>query len=160
MPKDTEMPNPSLIWTQLAGLNAPAGALPFVALDNQTINIDPLNFLYTFIGATISGTLLASQLTVLNGLRIGYSDTTVAPGNTVINKVAGRIKIAAGQSAAVITNSCCFLSSIINLNIEGAFDATATRAQVTAQAAGSFTITLNAAATAAVVVSFTVSNVF
>jgi hypothetical protein len=152
--------NPSTVWTQLSAPNQPAGAIPFVYTDNYDIQTDVLNFFYAQASSTLSGSLQNYQLTVFGGLRVGYSDTTAAPGAATINKPAGRIKIAAGQTSAVITCSYAFATSIIDVRLEGAFDATAQRVQVTSQGAGTFTVTLNAAATAAVTLSFNITNVF
>jgi hypothetical protein len=154
------MTNPSTVWAQLALPNPAVGSLPFVDTDGASIITDVLNLFYTKAGASLSGSLQNSQLTVAGGLRETYSDTTGVPGAATINKPAGRVKMAAGQTSLVVTNSYCFATSIVNAQIEGAaFDATATRLQVT-PGAGTFTITFNAAATAAVVISFDILNVF
>lgn len=155
------MSNPSTIWTQLSLPNSPAGSIPFVDYaDDTSILTDVINFFYTLAGAPLSGSIQNAQLTVAGGLRETYSDTTSVPGAATINKPAGRIKMAAGQSSIVVTNQYCFATSIVKVNIEGAsFDATATRFQVT-PAAGSFTVTFNAPSTAAIVLSFDVLNVF
>jgi hypothetical protein len=152
--------NPSTVWSQLATPNSPVGSLPFVYLDGYDIEIDVLNFFYSQTGVTLSGSQKETQLTVAGGLRVGYTDTTSVPGAATINKPAGRVKLAAGQTSLVVTNNFVFASSIIRLQIEGAFDATAQRLQVTAQANGSFTISANAAATGALTISFEVVNVF
>lgn len=156
------MSNPSTVWAQLSLPLSPVGSLPFVTLDGVTILTDVANFKYTYTGdpAIGTGSLLAGQLRAQNGIQVNYTDATPVPGNATINNVAGRVRFAAGATAVVVTNSKCFASSIILPHIEGAFDATATRVQVTAQAAGSFTLTLNAAATAAVTVSFVIVNVY
>lgn len=154
------MSNPSTIWSQLALPNPPVGSIPFVFTDGATIVTDVVNFFYTQAGVTLAGTLQNSQLTVAGGLRESYTDTTTTPGAVTVNKPAGRSKIAAGQSTLVVTCAFCFLSSIVGINIEGgAFDATATRFQVT-PGAGSFTVTFNAAATAAVTFSWDILNVY
>lgn len=152
--------NPSTIWTQLSAPSSPIGSIPFVSSDAVTPITDVLNFFYQFAGYTLTGSIKDSQLTVAGGLRETYTDTTAAPGAATINKPAGRCKMAAGQSSVVITNSYCTLASIINVTVEGAaFDATATRVQVT-PGAGTFTVTFNANATAAVTFSFDILNVF
>lgn len=156
------MSNPSTVWAQLSLPLSPVGSLPFVGLDGVTITTDVGNFKYTYTGdvAIGTGTFLAGQLSVQYGLRVNFADTTAVPGNAVINNVAGRVKFAAAASVIVVTCSKCFANSIIRARIEGAFDATAQRVQVTAQAAGSFTLALNAAATLSVVVSFDILNVY
>jgi hypothetical protein len=156
------MSNPSTVWTQLASPVSPVGSVPFVDVDSATIITDVTHLSYLGPNDTpdVSTQELASQLTVTNAVRSGYTDTTAAPGAATINKTRGRVKFAAASTTLVVTSNCVFTNSIINLNLEGAFDATATRAQVTAQAAGSFTISLNAACTAALTVSFSVDTVF
>lgn len=154
------MSNPSTIWAQLSLPNPAVGSVPFVFTDGATIVTDVVNFFYTQAGlSSYAVGQVPYQLTVAGGIREAYTDTTSAPGAAIINKPAGRIKIAAGQTSVVITNNCCFTTSIVRAEIEGTFDATAKSLQVT-PAAGGFTITLNAACTAAVVVSFHIINVF
>lgn len=152
------MTNPSTVWAQLALPNPPAGSLPFVSSDGATIVTDVLNLMYSGGLSSYAGSQAPLQLTVFGGVRVGYSDTTAVPGAAVINKPAGRVKIAAGQTTLVVTSSYAFATSIIRLIIETA-DATLTRC-IPVPAAGSFTITGNAAATAAVTISFTIENVF
>lgn len=156
------MSNPSTVWAQLSLPASPVGAIPFVFTDGVTIMVDPTNFKYTQAADTLLGTssYLAYQLTIANGIRVSYADTTATPGAATINKIAGRVRFAAAASALVVTNSNVFATSIIIPVIEGAFDATATRVQVSAQANGSFTLTLNAAATAPLTVSFVIINVY
>ena len=154
------MPNPSTVWGQLSSPNSPVGSLPFVFTDSTTIVTDVVNFFYTQDGVTLSGSLQYNQITAAGGLRESYTDTTSVPGAATINKPAGRVKLAAGQTTLIVTSSYAFLTSLINLTVEGAaFDATATRFQVT-PANGSFTITANAAATAAITLAFDILNVF
>lgn len=154
------MTNPSVVWTQLSIPNSPIGSLPFVASDGASIVTDVVNYFYTAAGISLSGTLQVSQLTIAGGIRQSYTDTTTTPGAATINKPSGRIKMAAGQGSIVVTDSYCFASSIVSINIEGtAFDATATRFAVQ-PANGFFTVTFNAAATGAVVMSFDILNVY
>lgn len=152
------MTNPSTVWTQLSLPNPPAGALPFVDIDNASIVTDVLNLYYTALNSTLTGSEVPGQLTVQNGIRLSYTDNSGMPGSTTINKTAGRVAIAAGQTSITVTNSCCFSTSIIDINVE-TVDATLTRANVT-PGTGSFTITGNAAATGNVKLSFIVNNVY
>ena len=133
--------NPSTIWSQLSTPTSPAGAIPFIASDNVTPIIDVLNFFYD---ATL--------------LKVGYTDSTAVPGAATINKPAGRVKLSAGQTSLVVTNSLVAATSIIKLQLETA-DATLIRV-IPVPAAGSFTITGNAAATAAVTITFEVLTVY
>lgn len=86
-----------------------------------------------------------------------YTDTSGAPGNATINTPSGRFAIAAAASGAVITNSSVLATSKILVSLKGT-DATATFGRVSAQSAGSFTYTANAAATGITVCDFIVVN--
>ncbi len=87
-------------------------------------------------------------------------DTTITPAGTngaqTINKPSGTVNFAAGSTSLVVTNSLCSTSSIV-LAVVRTNDATAEIKNVV-PAAGSFTITLNAAATAATSVGFFIIN--
>lgn len=102
-----------------------------------------------------------------NGFRIntnnslGVPGTNTATGTTgaqTINKTSGKVNFAAGATVLVVTNSLATTTSSIHVQVYGT-DATATSARVTL-AAGSFTITLNQAATAETSVGFTLLNTF
>lgn len=82
--------------------------------------------------------------------------TTGTTGAQTINKATGSVNFAAAAQTLVVTNSFATTSSNIFVQVEGT-DATATSARIT-KASGSFTITLNAAATAETRVSFWVIN--
>lgn len=152
------MTNPSTVWTQLSMPNPPQASIPFVTTDGATIVTDVLNFFYSQGLSALSGSICNYQLTVYGGVRKAYTDTTATPGAVTINKSAGRVKLAAGQTSLVVTSSYAFASSIIKLQLETA-DATLTRV-IPVPAAGSFTITGNAACTAAVNITFVIENVF
>ena len=85
---------------------------------------------------------------------------TVTPGGTTgaqtINKTIGTVNFAAAASSLVVTNSLVTANSIILCTI-GTADATM-KSVVAVAAAGSFTITANAAATAETRVNFAVFN--
>lgn len=83
-----------------------------------------------------------------------YIDYTVTGtvGAVTINKSSGRCIVAAAAASVVVTNSNVTANSIIMVTI-AQNDATAVIKNVVA-AAGSFTITLNAAATANTAVNF------
>lgn len=149
--------NNSTVWTQLASPNSPVGSIPFVDIDGTGIVTDVTNFFYTAENGDTSGTKLAGQLSVLKGLRVGYQDRTSTPGSVTINEVAGRVLIAAGQSALTVTCSKCFTSSIVQVTIETA-DVTLIRI-VPVRYNGSFVLSGNAAATAGVTVAFLITNV-
>jgi hypothetical protein len=90
-------------------------------------------------------------------LTIPYTDNSGTPGNTTINTPSGRAAIAAAASACVVTNSSVLTTSKIFITLKSG-DTTLTTARVTAQSAGSFTVTGNAAATAAAPFDFLVVN--
>ena len=102
--------------------------------------------------------LLAKILTQLNGLS-GTPGTITPAGTTgaqTINKSTGTVNFAAAATTLVVTNSLVTVNSIIFATVRKG-DATATLKNVV-PAAGSFTITLTAAATAETSVGFLVVN--
>lgn len=143
------MSNPSTIWAQLSIPNPASGSIPFVDVDDQSIITDMLNFSY-------SSTALI--LTSANGLKKQYTTTVAIPGAATINKMAGRVKLAAGQTTLVISNNLITGTELVSLQME-TLDATMLRV-IPVVAAGSITITGNAACTAAVIVSFDVTSVY
>ncbi len=91
--------------------------------------------------------------------KISYWATNTATGTTgaqTINRPSGTVNFAAGATSLVVTNSLCTTSSIV-LPVIRTNDATATIKNVV-PAAGSFTINLNAAATAETSVGFFIIN--
>jgi hypothetical protein len=155
------MANPSTVWTQLSIPNPPAGSVPYVDVDNATIKTDVLNFRFIDENKTPTpGTTEApGQLIVDGGIAVCYTDATAIPGAVVMNKVAGRVVIPAGQSSLIVSgNSYAFPSSIVQLQLE-TIDATLIRVTPT-RGNGTFTITGNANATGAVTVSFLITNTF
>ena len=154
------MGNPSTIWGQLSTPLSAFGSLPYVTSDGITITTDVQHFYYIDgTWTSLAGSQVPYQLSVWNGLAVKYTDTTSAPANAVtINTTAGRLKIPAASSSVVVTCSACFATSIIHLQLETA-DATLTRV-IPVPAAGSFSISGNAAATAATTVTFEITNVF
>lgn len=110
-------------------------------------------------GGVLTGnsTVQVNVLTLLSDFR--PTKTVTAAGTTgaqTINKTTGTVNFAAGATTLVVTNSFASTSSVILVTVYGT-DATATSARVT-KASGSFTITLNAAATAETAVGFMVTN--
>lgn len=91
------------------------------------------------------------------GLTIEYTDSSGAPGAATINKPAGKVAIALGAASVVVTNSFVTSDSIVLAVVQTA-DATLTFIKSVVPGAGSFTITGNAAATAATTVAFVVLN--
>lgn len=101
------------------------------------------------VGATTASTVRYSTLAAGT-----YTDSTGTPGNVTNNSARGRAAIAAAGTTCVVTNSLVTATSSVFIQ-ERAQDATATRLSVTT-AAGSFTVTANAAATAALAFDFLV----
>lgn len=154
------MANPSTVWAQLSLPYSPVGSVPYVTTDGQSILTDVLHFKYLDNkNTTLSTGQLWYQMFLWNGIQVKYADTTAAPGTTAtINQVAGRFKLPAGASSAVITNNCCYATSIVHVTIE-TNDATLKYVTYVTPAAGSFTMNFNAASTGQVTVSFTITNV-
>lgn len=88
----------------------------------------------------------------------GYTDSTGAPGNVTNNSPSGRAAVAAAASTCVVTNSSVLATSKVFVQLLGAADATLTSIVGVTIAAGSFTVTGNAAATAAKSFEFLVVN--
>ena len=100
-----------------------------------------------------------TRFTIDVGGNYKYDRTITAGGTTgaqTINKAVGTVNFAAAATTLVVTNNLVTTSSIIFCTVRTA-DATATIKSVV-PAAGSFTITLGAAATAETSVGFLVTN--
>lgn len=84
-----------------------------------------------------------------------YTDSSATPGAVFHNTPRGKVAIAAAGSTVVVTNPLCdSAAKQVYVQVLGA-DGTAFAARVT-PAAGSFTITLNAAATGVVSILYTI----
>lgn len=106
-----------------------------------------------------TGSSTAPQLTVDSTGRFIYQATNTATGTTgdqTIDKPTGTVNFAAAASSLVVTNALVKSTSLVFIQIIGT-DATAKSATVSISA-GSFTINLNAAATAETKVAFWVIN--
>lgn len=101
---------------------------------------------------------MTTGATIWAPLASNYTDKTGTPGAASISTPAGRVRFAAGQTTLIVTNPNCLITSLVQPQIE-TNDATAKSVEVT-MAAGSFTLRLNAACTAAVDVSFVILNVY
>lgn len=104
------------------------------------------------LGAAGTG---STTLTRLNSLTVLSADTSGTPGNATINNLSGRAAFAAGGSTVVITNSLVTANS--KVFVQQRNDATLKSVAVN-PAAGSFTVTGNAAATAITIFNFLVVN--
>lgn len=107
----------------------------------------------TFLRAqTFSG-----GISVTGALSLDATDASGTPGAATINKPAGKVAIAIGASSVVVTNSLVTSASIVLAVLQFA-DATANTIRSVVPGTGSFTINVNAAATAATKVAFVVIN--
>jgi ribosomal protein L27 len=127
-----------------------------IALENSTQHVYFNNLensnLYFFVNG-------AERFRIGSTGSITIPATNTATGTTgarTINLPSGKVNFAAGDLTLVVTNSIVTTASIVQVQVEGT-DLTAISARVT-PAAGSFTITLNAPATAETKVNFTVIN--
>lgn len=123
---------------------SPTGTGTVTIAPVTTGNINNMN-----IGQTTRALMSASQVDG-NYYRVNtYSDTSGTPGNATIDLGAGRCAFAAAGTAVVVTNSLCTATSIVMVTLR-TVDATLKYVTATT-AAGSFTVTGNAAATATTV---------
>lgn len=98
----------------------------------------------------------STTITRVNSLTVVSTDASGTPGNATINNLSGRAAFAAAGTTVVITNSLVTAASKVFVSLGGS-DATLTSVRVTA-AAGSFTVTANAAATGTTPFDFLVVN--
>jgi hypothetical protein len=117
-------------------------AAGFVASGSSSINVGSSKFVVS--GASGKVTFDAT-------------DGSGTPGNVTINKPSGQVAVAAGSNQVVVTNSLVTTSSVV-LAVLQVSDATATGVRKVIVASGSFTIALDANATAAAKVGFVVFN--
>lgn len=96
--------------------------------------------------AAVSATTIASTAT----------DSTGTPGNVTNNSANGRAAFAAAGTAVVVTCSAVAAADTVQVTLLGAADATLLYIAGVTVAAGSFTVTGNAAATAAKSFMYTV----
>jgi hypothetical protein len=87
------------------------------------------------------------------------TDASGTPGAATINQPVGQVAVAASASSVVVTNSLVTAASIVLPTLQFV-DATCTQILSCVPAAGSFTITMNAACTANTKVGFLLHNYF
>lgn len=104
---------------------------------------------------TINGTATISTSGALNLFRTITTGGTT--GAQTINRPAGTVNVAAGQSSIVITNSLVTSSSIVFTTLR-TLDATCTFVRAAVPTTSTVTITLNANCTAETSVGFLVTN--
>ncbi len=86
--------------------------------------------------------------------RFAYTDATGSPGDAVINKPSGRVRISSTGTSLVVTNSVCTAGSMVIATL--LTDDAAAKSVSVQPTPGSFTLTLNAACTGAVDIDFLV----
>lgn len=87
-----------------------------------------------------------------HSITVGYTDGSASAGNVTINKVSGRVKIAAGNQSLTVTNNVWTSSMMVFVQVV-TDDATA-KSAIPIAGSGAFDIKLNAAATGDVVIDF------
>ena len=105
----------------------------------------------TPIGTTTPGIVKTSNL------QATYTDSSGTPGNVTNNSPRGRAAFAAASATVTVTSSLVTATSSVFVQRETA-DATLTTILSVVPAAGSFTVTGNAAATGTTKFSFFVVN--
>ena len=105
-------------------------------------------------GATVGMTTPSNAQ--FSEVKATYTDSSGTPGNVTNNKPRGRAAFAAAGTSVTVTNAMVNATSTVLVQLGGA-DATLTTVRVT-QAAGSFTVTGNAAATGTAPFDFQVIN--
>lgn len=86
-----------------------------------------------------------SSVTSAN-LVVNFTDSSGTPGNVTNNSPRGRCALAAAATTVVVTNSLVTASSSVHVQLL-ATDGAATQILTCLPAAGSFTVTFNAAST-------------
>lgn len=132
----------SNVWVDLASPNPPVGGIPYINSDSE-VDIDVLNLFY-------------DSVNLMQYIKNGIAPDYTAAGSTgaqTINKVAGSVLFAAAAQTLVVTNNLITANSQIIATVQGD-DTTAKYVVISNQAAGTFTLKLNAAATAQLKVSF------
>lgn len=121
---------------------------------NLAVSVAPSGTGNATFGASGTGSTTIQRV---GSLSVLTTDTTGTPGNATINTLRGRAAFAIGASTCVITNSTVTATSTVLCVLQAA-DATLTDIIRVVPAAGSFTVTANATATAATAFSFLVVN--
>lgn len=137
----------NMLGTQLVKPNGTAISIQdsaAVAITGGTINT-------ATIGQTTPGAVKTSNFAA------SFTDSSGTPGNVTNSSPRGRVAVAAGASAVTVTSTLVAATSTV-LAVVSSVDATLFEVLSVVPAAGSFTITCNAAATAATKVDFLVIN--
>lgn len=132
-----------------------AGVVEYVVAANPVLTDGPYNETAVSIsGGTVQ--LVGGELRFgqVGGLASILLDGSGSPGNITQNAARGRAAFAAAGSSVVVTNSQVTANSTVLVSLRGG-DSTLTSVRVT-PAAGSFTVTGNAAATATTIFDYVV----
>lgn len=135
-------------------LNGANAAISLAPTGTGSVTINPAtagNINNMAIGQTTAAAVKTSNL------QATYTDSSGTPGNVTNNSPRGRAAFAAAGSSVVVTNSLVTATSSVFVQQETA-DATLTTILSVVPAAGSFTVTGNAAATGTTKFSFFVVN--
>lgn len=133
-------PLPAVVASSVA---ITGGAMSGVAITTGSINNTP-------IGASLRAAVSASSVSIT------ATDSSGTPGNVTNNAANGRAAFAAAASSVVVTSTAVAAADNVHVTLLGAADATLTSIVGVTVAAGSFTVTGNAAATAAKSFMFTI----
>jgi len=112
------------------------------------------------LGAAVTGPQTAALADVQFGGSVGFNRTITAAGTTgdrTINKMAGRVNLAAATATLTVTNSLCTVDSIVVATL-GTADATATFIKSVVPGNGSFVVTTNANTTAETAINWVLFN--
>jgi len=120
---------------------------------NLAVSLAPSGTGNATFGASGTG---STTVTRVGSLTVLSTDTSGTPGNATINTLSGRAAFAAAGTTVVVTSSSVTANSKVFVSLRGG-DATLVSVRVT-PAAGSFTVTGNAAATATTIFDFFVVN--
>lgn len=131
---------------------------------NAAVSLSPTGTGVVTINPATAGTINNCSIGVTtpavvrtSNLQATFTDSSATPGNVTNNSPRGKAAFAAAGTAVVVTNSLVAATSTVLCVLETA-DATLTQILRATPAAGSFTVTGNAAATATTTFSFLVVN--
>jgi len=130
-------------------INATRARVTAVNADHLTNGVVTLTMSTTIpAGSGLAVTYSQPTFVKFGKIAGGIADSTGTPGAATQNTRRGRVAIAAAASSVVVTNSLVTSSSVITATLQ-TVDGTLTQLLTVVPGSGSFTITGNAAATAA-----------
>lgn len=139
--------------TPIGSTTASTGAFTTLSASGTVSGVGFSNYLAAppSIGTTTPGIVKTSNL------QATFTDSSGTPGNVTNNSPRGLVAIAAASTAVTVTSSIVTATSLVVCQLQTA-DGTLTNINSVVPAAGSFTITGNAAATGITKVAFFVVN--